>query len=54
MFRLLTLVSRFAGAKQLAERNNVSASYVARSEKFMWGVEIREQMISGHPCLLEQ
>ena len=31
--------------KQIAERNNVSESYVARSEKFMRGVEIMEQMI---------
>ena len=30
--------------KQIAERNNVSESYVARSEKFMRGVEIMEQM----------
>ena len=33
--------------KQIAERNNVSESYVARSEKFMRGVEIMEQMIPG-------
>ena len=33
--------------KQIAERNNVSESYVARSEKFMRGVEITEQMIPG-------
>ena len=33
--------------KKIAERNNVSESYVARSEKFMRGVEIMEQMISG-------
>ena len=31
--------------KQIAERNNVSESYVARSEKFMRGVEIMEQMV---------
>ena len=31
--------------KQIAERNNVSESYVARSEKFMRGVEIMEQMM---------
>ena len=31
--------------KQIAERNNVSESYVARSEKFMHGVEIMEQMV---------
>ena len=33
--------------KQIAERNNVSESYVARSEKFMRGVEIMEQMMPG-------
>ena len=33
--------------KKIAERNNVSESYVARSEKFMRGVEIMEQMIPG-------
>ena len=33
--------------KQIAERNNVSESYVARPEKFMHGVEIMEQMIPG-------
>ena len=33
--------------KQIAERNNVSESYVARSEKFMHGVEIMEQMVPG-------
>ena len=33
--------------KQIAERNNVSESYVARSEKFMRGVEIMEQMTPG-------
>ena len=33
--------------KQIAERNNVSESYVARFEKFMRGVEIMEQMIPG-------
>ena len=33
--------------KQIAERNNVSESYVARSEKFMRGVEIMEQMVPG-------
>ena len=33
--------------KQIAERNNVSESYVARSEKFMCGVEIMEQMMPG-------
>ena len=33
--------------KQIAERNNVSESYVARSEKFMHGVEIMEQMMPG-------
>ena len=33
--------------KQIAERNNVSESYVARSEKFMRGVEIMEQMLPG-------
>ena len=31
--------------KQIAERNNVSESYVVRSEKFMRGVEIMEQMM---------
>ena len=33
--------------KQIAERNNVSESYVTRSEKFMRGVEIMEQMVPG-------
>ena len=33
--------------KQIAERNNVSESYVVRSEKFMRGVEIMEQMMPG-------
>ena len=33
--------------KQIAERNHVSESYVARSEKFMRGVEIIEQMVPG-------
>ena len=33
--------------KQIAERNNVSESYVVRSEKFMLGVEIMEQMVPG-------
>ena len=33
--------------KQIAERNNVSESYVAHSEKFMRGVEIMEQMVPG-------
>ena len=33
--------------KQIAERNNVSESYVVRSEKFMRGVEIMEQMPPG-------
>ena len=33
--------------KQIAERNNVSESYVVRSEKFMRGVEIMEQMVPG-------
>ena len=33
--------------KQIAERNNVSESYVARSEKFMRGVQIMDQMIPG-------
>ena len=33
--------------KQIAKRNNVSESYVARSEKFMRGVEIMEQMMPG-------
>ena len=33
--------------RQIAERNNVSESYVARSEKFMRGVEIMEQMVPG-------
>ena len=33
--------------KQIAEGNNVSESYVARSEKFMRGVEIMEQMVPG-------
>ena len=33
--------------KQITERNNVSESYVVRSEKFMRGVEIIEQMMPG-------
>ena len=33
--------------KQIAEQHNVSESYVVRSEKFMRGVEIMEQMIPG-------
>ena len=33
--------------KQIAERNNVSESYVARSEKFMRGVEIAEELMPG-------
>ena len=33
--------------KQIAERNNVSESYVVRSEKFMRGVQIMDQMITG-------
>ena len=33
--------------KQIAERNNVSESYVVRSEKFMRGVEIMDQMMPG-------
>ena len=33
--------------KQIAERNNVSESYVARSEKFMRGVQIMDQMRPG-------
>ena len=33
--------------KQIAERNNVSESYVVRSEKFMRGIEIMEQMVPG-------
>ena len=33
--------------KQIAERNNVSESYVARSDKFMRGLEIMEQMMPG-------
>ena len=33
--------------KQIAERKNVSESYVTRSEKFMRGVEIMEQMVPG-------
>ena len=39
--------SRICVRKQIAERNNVSESYVARSEKFMRGVEIMEQMVPG-------
>ena len=31
--------------KQIAERNNVSESYVVRSEKFMRGVQIMDQII---------
>ena len=33
--------------KQIAGRNNVSESYVVRSEKFMRGLEIMEQMMPG-------
>ena len=33
--------------KQIADRNNVSESYVVRSEKFMRGVQIIDQMIPG-------
>ena len=33
--------------KQITERNNVSESYVVRSEKFMRGVQIMNQMIPG-------
>ena len=33
--------------KQIAERNNVSESYVVRSEKFKRGVQIMDQMIPG-------
>ena len=33
--------------KQIAERKNVSESYVTRSEKFMRGVEIMEQIVPG-------
>ena len=33
--------------KQIAERNNVSESYVTRPEKFMRGVQIMDQMIPG-------
>ena len=33
--------------KQIAEQHNVSESYVARSEKFMRGVQIMDQMIPG-------
>ena len=33
--------------KQIAERNNVSESYVVRSEKFMRGVQIMDQMMPG-------
>ena len=33
--------------KQIADRNNVSESYVVRSEKFMRGVEIMDQMMPG-------
>ena len=33
--------------KQIAEQHNVSESYVVRSEKFMRGVEIMEQMMPG-------
>ena len=33
--------------KQIAEQHNVSESYVARSEKFMRGVQILDQMIPG-------
>ena len=33
--------------KQIADRNNVSESYVVRSEKFMRGVQIMDQMIPG-------
>ena len=33
--------------KKIAEQHNVSESYVARSEKFMRGVQIMDQMIPG-------
>ena len=33
--------------KQIAEQHNVSESYVVRSEKFMRGLEIMEQMMPG-------
>ena len=33
--------------KQIEEQHNVSESYVARSEKFMRGVQIMDQMIPG-------
>ena len=33
--------------KKIAEQHNVSESYVVRSEKFMRGVEIMDQMIPG-------
>ena len=33
--------------KQIAEQHNVSESYVVRSEKFMRGVQIMEQMMPG-------
>ena len=33
--------------RQIAERNNVSESYVSRSEKFMKGVEIMEELVPG-------
>ena len=33
--------------KQIAEQHNVSESYVTRSEKFMQGVQIMDQMIPG-------
>ena len=39
--------SKASVRKQIAERNNVSESYVARSEKFMRGLEIMEQMVPG-------
>ena len=39
--------SKASVRKQIAERNNVSESYVVRSEKFMRGVQIMDQMIPG-------
>ena len=39
--------SKASVRKQIAERNNVCESYVARSEKFMRGLEIMEQMVPG-------
>ena len=43
----LTKKTKTSHTKQIAERNKVSESYVVRSEKFMRGVEIMEEMMPG-------